>query len=267
MNKDDINNSPWVIVRLRGELYGLSGASVREMVKIPNIVKVPRCPAYVRGLINLRDSVLPLYDLRTRLGHKSILDENQALFQMIEERRNDHLRWLEELKASVKEEREFRLGTNPRACAFGRWFYAFKTNNLVFRSFLNKFEQPHDRIHALGNKVQELVAASRHAEALQLVETAENGCLKEMIELFSRFREEYEKATTEIAMILQVPGKQIAVSVDEVISVEKFDPSTVTPLSEATMGMGIKSEMIPFTTRRGKTSELVLCVDTDRIAA
>ena len=62
----------WVTFRLGAELYGLSVAAVREIVRIPTITRVPHAPFPVRGIVNLRGRVVPALDLRIRLGLPSV---------------------------------------------------------------------------------------------------------------------------------------------------------------------------------------------------
>jgi purine-binding chemotaxis protein CheW len=44
---------------------------VREILRPVRATRMPRAAAFVRGLFNLRGQVLPLVDLRTRLGLKA----------------------------------------------------------------------------------------------------------------------------------------------------------------------------------------------------
>ncbi|OTA40561.1 MAG: chemotaxis protein CheW, partial [Symbiobacterium thermophilum] len=50
------------------EYYGADIAVVREVVPLQRITRVPRTPEYVLGVINLRGRVIPVIDLRRRLG-------------------------------------------------------------------------------------------------------------------------------------------------------------------------------------------------------
>lgn len=53
---------------LRGGVYALPLAHVREIIEFGTLTSVPRMPAFVRGVMNLRGSVLPVVDLGARLG-------------------------------------------------------------------------------------------------------------------------------------------------------------------------------------------------------
>ena len=58
-----------VVFRLGAEEFGVPIESVQEIVRVPeSLTHVPKAPASVEGVINLRGSVLPVVDLRRRLG-------------------------------------------------------------------------------------------------------------------------------------------------------------------------------------------------------
>ena len=57
-----------IIFKLGREEYGLDILRVQEIKRMMGITRVPATPAFVKGVINLRGSVLPVIDLRTRLG-------------------------------------------------------------------------------------------------------------------------------------------------------------------------------------------------------
>lgn len=50
------------------EDFALEIARVREVLDYTNITKVPRMPEFLRGVINLRGNVVPVTDLRLKLG-------------------------------------------------------------------------------------------------------------------------------------------------------------------------------------------------------
>ena len=58
----------YLTFRLAEEQYGLNVLQVREVLEIPRITRVPRMPIYMKGVINIRGSVVPVIDLRLKLG-------------------------------------------------------------------------------------------------------------------------------------------------------------------------------------------------------
>jgi len=61
-----------VVFRLGKEEFGVPIESVQEIVRVPDqLTHVPKAPAFVEGVINLRGVVLPVIDQRLRLGLKA----------------------------------------------------------------------------------------------------------------------------------------------------------------------------------------------------
>jgi purine-binding chemotaxis protein CheW len=57
----------FVVVRLGAQEYGIPIAAVDEIARLPeNLTKLPKAPAFIDGVINLRGSVVPIVDLRRR---------------------------------------------------------------------------------------------------------------------------------------------------------------------------------------------------------
>lgn len=52
---------------LGAESYGFPVLKVREIIRLCPITPVPQMPLYVKGVINLRGTVIPVFDLRAKL--------------------------------------------------------------------------------------------------------------------------------------------------------------------------------------------------------
>lgn len=57
-----------VSFKIGHEEFGVDITKVQEINRMVEITKVPQAPAYVEGVINLRGKVIPIIDLRNRLG-------------------------------------------------------------------------------------------------------------------------------------------------------------------------------------------------------
>jgi len=69
LDEDHDDDEQVVVFRLNKEEFGVPINSVQEIVRVPEeLIHVPRAPVFVEGVINLRGSVLPVIDLRLRLG-------------------------------------------------------------------------------------------------------------------------------------------------------------------------------------------------------
>ena len=58
-----------------GLFYGVDAEKVETIITDHTITRLPRVPHYVRGIINLRGQIIPVIDIRLRLG-KPEADEN-----------------------------------------------------------------------------------------------------------------------------------------------------------------------------------------------
>src|SRR5947209_6430315 len=54
----------YVIFQLGGEGYALEVARVQEVIDLGHMTQVPGGPKWLRGVINLRGHVVPVWDLR-----------------------------------------------------------------------------------------------------------------------------------------------------------------------------------------------------------
>jgi purine-binding chemotaxis protein CheW len=50
------------------EEYGIHIEDVQEIVRMPEIMKLPRTESFIRGVINLRGIIIPVIDMRERFG-------------------------------------------------------------------------------------------------------------------------------------------------------------------------------------------------------
>jgi purine-binding chemotaxis protein CheW len=66
------DTSQYLTFTLGDEDFAIEIAKVREVLDYTSITKVPRSPAFLRGVINLRGSVVPVIDLRMNLNMGSI---------------------------------------------------------------------------------------------------------------------------------------------------------------------------------------------------
>ena len=54
--------------RLDDELFAIPVMRVIEILEVPKITRIPKAPDFLKGVINLRGSVLPVIDGRTKFG-------------------------------------------------------------------------------------------------------------------------------------------------------------------------------------------------------
>ena len=70
--------------QLKGEEYGIDIMKIQEIIGLVPITALPTAPAYCRGVINLRDIVIPTIDLRIKLGMESVEDTERTCIIIVE---------------------------------------------------------------------------------------------------------------------------------------------------------------------------------------
>ena len=58
----------YLTFKLEDEVFALDISKVREVLDFTTVTKVPRTPEFMRGVINLRGSVVPVVDMRLKFG-------------------------------------------------------------------------------------------------------------------------------------------------------------------------------------------------------
>ena len=58
----------YLTFKLADEIFAVDVAKVREILEVTTITRMPRVPEYMCGVINLRGSVVPVIDLKQKLG-------------------------------------------------------------------------------------------------------------------------------------------------------------------------------------------------------
>ncbi len=64
----DVRQGMYLSFMLGEEEYGLEIDKVQEIIRMMDVTRMPRTPEHIRGVINLRGRVIPVVDLRRKLG-------------------------------------------------------------------------------------------------------------------------------------------------------------------------------------------------------
>lgn len=68
---------------LGAEEYGLDVTKVQEIIRMLPITRVPRAPAFIRGVINLRGRIIPVLELRARLCLPSVDEARETCIVVV----------------------------------------------------------------------------------------------------------------------------------------------------------------------------------------
>ncbi len=78
----------YMIFVISNQKYALSSKYITEIIEILPITKVPFLPEYMKGIINLRSTIIPVMDARMRFGMEPIEYSERTCIIIIENEAN-----------------------------------------------------------------------------------------------------------------------------------------------------------------------------------
>jgi purine-binding chemotaxis protein CheW len=77
-------SAKYLTFKLGPESYGIKVVKVREIIRLTNITAVPQMPHYIKGVINLRGRIIPVVDLRLKLGVEASQDTEHTCIIVVQ---------------------------------------------------------------------------------------------------------------------------------------------------------------------------------------
>jgi purine-binding chemotaxis protein CheW len=112
----------YLTFKLDEEFFTIEVSKVREVLELVKITKVPDSPPFMRGIINVRGSVVPVVDLKLKFGLPQTEQKTTTRIIVMEIARDDDLLVIGALADSVKEVIEMNTDQIEAAPEIGtRW--------------------------------------------------------------------------------------------------------------------------------------------------
>jgi len=105
---------------LSSEMFAIAILNIKEIIEYGNLTEVPMMPSFIRGVINLRGSVVPVVDLSARFGRNKTEVSRRTCIVIIEVEGNDETKLdIGVMVDSVSEVREIPRSEIEPPPAFG----------------------------------------------------------------------------------------------------------------------------------------------------
>jgi purine-binding chemotaxis protein CheW len=104
---------------LGGETFAMDIRSIREVIQFGGITEVPLMPPFIRGVINLRGSVVPVIDLFVRFGRPACAVAHRTCIVILELTQGDGTAELGVMVDNVSEVLSIAASEVEPAPAFG----------------------------------------------------------------------------------------------------------------------------------------------------
>jgi purine-binding chemotaxis protein CheW len=110
----------YITFTLANEDYGLYILSVKEIIGMMRVTKVPKTPDFVRGVINLRGKIHPVIDLRKRFNLEMKEDDERTPIIIVEVRQGSSVQFIGIVVDTVSEVINVEKGDIEKTPAFGK---------------------------------------------------------------------------------------------------------------------------------------------------
>lgn len=248
-NKDLINEKQLVTFLVAKEEYGFPIDSVREVLRVGKIVEVPEAPEFVLGIISLRNTLLPIVDIRKLYKMPSLVQEN-----------------LDYIDGAIKNYRSLINTLTYNSSA-----QKFQENELVSRKLGKWIEDFRTSSELIGKSQQEIRFQNLNLQNLILSKNLTNK--KEEIESqFKLLQSQLEILKTSIAkdihedqriLVTDIGEMVIGILVDRMQQVIRVHESTIDPPPKI-VGSN-KTESLKGIVKLDKGERLILLLDENKL--
>lgn len=203
-----------LLIKLGENSFAVPLAQVNYVTQMPS--DFVSCGADVGHHFVFEGNPLSYVSLWDTLGQKSGYAEYEEMQTMLPLRRQDHLDWMTALEESIRTGGAFTKARSAHDCAFGKWFYGYRAKDRRLSLLLAQFEQPHNSIHGLADKLLGLSEAGHVADALRLFEEARTTTLAMLMGLFDSAQKLVVELQRRIAIIVSDGDNTCALGADGV---------------------------------------------------
>ena len=258
---------PWIIFKVSKNTYAVNSGDVLSIIKMTDeVINIPDIQEYIRGVMNLRGSIIPLIDLKILFKENSLDKIIDDYSNMISARKQDHVNWVNELDRCIENEEEFKLATDPHKCAFGKWYYSYEPENNTIGFHIKKIEEPHRLLHeaaAAYNNCNKDHANCQREECLKdILERVKEEYMPEIVSILDESISVLKNNLKEMIIVLEHNDFKAGIIVDSVLSIESISNS----FEQGNMNKDYyNTKFISGVGKTDKTETTVLMVDVDNI--
>ena len=208
------------------EEYAFPIEIVKEILRVGNIIEVPETPEYILGILAVRDTLLPVVDLRKIFGFSDLAkDVNQELDKILKE----HEDFVKDLKNSIETGSPFRCELDHNKCGFGLWMKKFITSSEKINQAIESMKKDHQIFHELAKIILQKVKEHNKDSALQLFENDIVPVFEKLKEYFKNLKEAISEDIKEDQriLVLEIFNTPIGILVDRIKQVIRVPKDSI----------------------------------------
>ena len=181
-----------LLLKISGNYYCINIDYIEEIITRENTVVMDKKDVINEGLINYRQKVISVFNLRKILGYQGFEEETLSILRSVEK---GHIEWVNSFKDSLFNDVPFIKTFNPHKCVLGKWIdktvACLKCNNRGFVNLIKtKLIQSHNKLH---NRGEYILGLKKIEDKKYFFENETKICLKECIEAIHILEKEVKK--------------------------------------------------------------------------
>ncbi len=259
---EEIGELPWLIFTLNRNAYAVNIKYVSGIEQKPeNITPLPKAPEIYCGLAEFWEEMYTIIDMRKAFHLPSIDEEVDVFRDVMEQRKQDHIKWVEVLEKCVETGEKFSLATDPHKCAFGRWYYDFVKHNHAAGFHIRRVEKPHTFLHETAPEVIGAIKKGDKETAVKLLQKARKEYVPKVLEVLDEAETAFRDTFRETVVIISDEEQRLGLLVDEVLLVDNIEPTNG---SDASAGFS-KSKFLESIAKNERVGNEIFVINEDEL--
>ena len=265
--KREDDNEQLVTFRLSDEEYGISIMDVQEIIRVPKITSVPNAPPGVIGVTSLRNKVLPVMELRTQFGFRTLGAQTQGFCEQLRSAEQDHDQWARQLEESAANGTVFAGAVDADDCEFGRWYGAFSTTDKLITGLLAPFGETHRNLHDAALDVLSALQRKDTTGATASYKTKVEPLHQALKALFKKALNGITKREDERCVVVGLGNSSVALRVDAVNEVLQVPKTAVESTPDIVSGHGATREQIRGVAKLDEGKRLIMMLEVRKLVS
>jgi len=212
------------------------------------------------GIMEYRGTPVAVLDLARAGNITSDSDAKLELVEILNDREQDHINWLDTLEKSLVDNEAFTLAKDPHKCKFGLWYDAFETDDEDLKEILVDFDEPHKKIHALADELLGMKDNGELAKALEQLNYEKDTTLAKLRSTFARAVNQLKSTIKPVFIYLTLDGATpcAALRVDEIADVQAANNDDFVAMSDMALPQVNEMDYIKGFLKLGEKGDCLL---------
>jgi purine-binding chemotaxis protein CheW len=192
------------------EEYGFPIEIVKEVLRVGNFTEVPNSLSYIVGILTIRNTVLPLIDIRKLFGMRLLIDEVNIELDYVE---RNTLHWIDQLKQSVYSGKHFKSDINTENSYISNWVEKFRTSSETIGKYIQGLKYLNLRLFEKGNLINNKLKELKTEEVQELFDKEIVAISKQISSKIIELKEVLRKDISEDQRILVVDINKMVIGI------------------------------------------------------